>query len=184
MRCPECNSENVQTQAKQYKPKFIGSIVLICGGIGLMFFGVGAIVGVIIGAIIGAIVDSTIPTSYQSVMVCQDCGYVSQPLTKTKLGTEQHPLFCNPEESNLDIIRNDVVKGTIIVIRVKIDDHPHFDIGDNTTKSLKVTEGVHTVSYEQLNGIGRKNNRGQVSVTVADKKSITISFSRQGLLVK
>ena len=75
-------------------------------------------------------------------------------------------------------------QGTIIVIRVKIDDLPHFDIGDNSTKSLKVTEGVHTVSYEQLNGIGRKNNRGQVSVTVADKKSITFSSSRQGLLVK
>ena len=184
MKCPKCNSENVQVQSKEYKPKLTVPIILVCGGIGLMFFGVGAIIGVIIGAIIAAIVNSVIPQTYQSVMVCQNCGYVSQPLTKTKLGTEQHPLFCDPAESNLEVIRNDVDKGTIVVIRVKVDDYPHFDVGDNSTTNLKVPEGVHTVSYEQINGIGRNKNKGQLSVTVGEKQSITLSFTRQGLIVK
>ena len=184
MKCPKCNSENVQIQSKEYKPKLTVPIIMICGGIGLMFFGIGVIVGVIVGAIIAAIVNSVLPQTYQSVMVCQNCGYVSQPLTQTKLGTEQHPLFCDTEESNLEVIRNDIVKGTIIVIRVKVDGYPHFDIGDNSTTNLKVTKGLHTISYEQVNGIGRKKNKGQFIVDVSEKKSITISFSRQGLIVK
>lgn len=184
MKCPKCNSENVQVQSKEYKPKLTVPIIMVCGGFGLMFFGIGVIPGVIIGAIIAAIVNSTLPQTYRSVMVCQDCGYVSQPLTQTKLGTEQHPLFCDSEESNLEIVRNDVVKGTIIVIRVKVDDYPHFDIGDNSTASIKVTEGLHIVHYEQINGIGRKKNKGQLSVVVSEKKSITISFTRQGLMIK
>lgn len=184
MKCPKCNSENVQVQSKEYKPKFIGAIILVCGGIGLMFFGIGAIVGVVLGAIIGVIVDSAVPQTFRSVIVCQDCGYVSQPFTPQKLGTEQHPLFCDPEESNLDVVRNDATKGTIVIIRVKIDDYPHFDIGDNSTTALKVPEGIHTVSYEQMNGIGKDKNRGKMSIEVNDKKTITVSFSRQGLIVR
>ena len=184
MKCPKCNSENVQVQSKEYKPKFIGGIILVCGGIGLMFFGIGAIIGVIIGAIIGAIVDSMVQPALQSVIVCQECGYVSQPFNLKKLGTEQHPLFCDPEESNFDIVRNDVDKGTIVIVRVKIDDYPHFDIGDNSTTPLKVPEGKHTVSYEQINGIGKNKNKGKMFVEVTDKKTITVSFSRQGLIVK
>ena len=188
MKCPKCNSENVQVQSKEYKPKLTVPIIMICGGIGLMFFGVGAIVGVIVGAIIAAIVNSVIPQTHQSVMVCQDCGYVSKPMNQPIMDSNKeslhNPLFCTPEESNLDVVRNDVDKGTIVVIRVKVDDYPHFDIGDNSTKSLKVPEGVHTVSYEQINGIGRNKNKGQLSVTVSEKQSLTISFTRQGLIVK
>lgn len=189
MKCPKCNSEKVQIQAKELKPKMIGACCLTFAGFGLMFLGIiGGILGVVIGLIVGIILNSVMSNTYQSVMVCQDCGYVSKPMnqaiTNPNKGTLSHPLFCNPEESNLDVIRNDVVKGTIIVIRVKVDDYPHFDIGDNSTTSLKVPEGLHTISYEQINGIGRKKNNGQVSVMVNDKKSITISFTRQGLIVK
>lgn len=185
MKCPKCNSENVQIQAKEHKPKMIGACCLMGGGLGLMFLGlIGAIIGVIIGVIVGAILNSVMSNTYQSVMVCQNCGYVSRPITQNPLGTKEHPLFCDPNESNLEVIRNDLDKGTIVVVRVKVDDYPHFDVCDNSTISLKVPEGSHTISYEQLNGIGSKKNRGQLSVTVDDKKSVTISFSRQGLIVR
>ena len=185
MKCPKCNSENVQVQAKEYKPKMVGACCLTLGGFGLILLGIiGAIVGVGIGAVIGLVLNSVMSNTYQSVMICQQCGYVSKPLMQTKMGTEEHPLFCNPEESNLEVIRNDVVKGTIIMIRVKVDNFPHFDIGDNSTASLKVTEGLHTISYEQINGMGRQKNKGQLSVMVSEKKSIAISFTRQGLIVK
>jgi predicted Zn-ribbon and HTH transcriptional regulator len=185
IRCPKCNSENVQIQAKELKPKMIGASCLCFAGFGLMFLGIiGAIIGVAIGLIVGIILNSVMSNTYQSVMVCQNCGYVSKPMSHVKLGTEQHPLFCNPEESNLEVLRNDVDKGTIVIIRVKIDNYAPLDISDNSTTSLKVSEGLHTVSYEQINGIGKNKNRGQLSVTVSEKKSITFSFARQGLLVK
>ena len=185
MKCPKCNSENVQIQAKEFKPKTMGACCLIGTGLGLMFLGIiGAIIGAVIGVIIGAILNSVMSNTFQSVMVCQDCGYVSKPMTQSNAGVAQHPLFCSAEESNLDVVRNDIHKGTIVVIRVKIDDYPHFDILDNTTQNLKVPEGVHTVSYEQINGIGKKKNRGQLSVKVSEKTSVMISFSRQGLIVK
>jgi hypothetical protein len=185
MKCPKCNSENVQIQAKEFKPKMVGACCLTAGGFGCVFLGIiGAIIGAGIGAIVGIILNSVMSNTYQSVMVCQNCGYVSKPITQTTSGTEQHPLFCKPEECNLEVIRNDMAKGTIVVIQVKIDDYAPFNMVDNSTTSLKVTEGVHTISYEQINGIGRKKNKGQLSITVSDKKSITISFTRQGLIVK
>lgn len=185
MKCPNCNSENVQIQAKEHKPKMIGGCCLAGAGLGLMFLGIlGSIIGVVIGAIVGLILNSTMSNTYQSVMVCQNCGYVSNPMTQTTTSTAQHPLFCKPEECNLEVTRNDIAKGTIVVIRVTIDKYAPFDINDNSTISLKVTEGFHMLSYEQVNGIGRKNNKGQLTIKVEDKKSITISFTRQGLIVK
>ena len=77
MNCPRCNSENVQVQSKEYKPKFTGPILLIGGGLGLMFASIiGLIIGVAIGGIVAAIVNSALPTTYKSVVVCQDCGFV------------------------------------------------------------------------------------------------------------
>lgn len=189
MKCPKCNSENVQVQAKEFKPKVIGVSCLTFGGFGGVFLGIiGAFIGAGIGAIVGIILNSVMSNTYQSVMVCQNCGYVSQPMnqpmTQPDNGTLSHPLFSDPEESNLDVIRNDVVKGTIVIIRVKIDNYAPFDVANNSTTCLKVDEGVHTISYEQINGIGRKKNRGQLNITVDEKKSITISFTRQGLIVR
>lgn len=185
MKCPKCNSENVQMQAKEAKLKLAVPCMLMLGGFGSMFLGIfGLLIGAIIGGIIAAIVDSILPTGYQSIMVCQDCGYVSAPLNHTQFGTSQHPLFCQPNESNLDIVRNDVAKGTIVVVRIKIDDYAPFDMGDNLTTYLKLTEGEHVLSYEQINGIGRKKNRGQFNVQVGEKRTVEISFTRQGLIVK
>lgn len=186
MKCPRCNSENVQMQAKEYKPKIIGVACLIGAGFGLMFFGIGAVIGAIVGLIVGIILNSIMSNTYQSVMVCQNCGYVSQPMNQPIAqgngGTLIHPLFCDPEESTLEIIRNDAVKGAVILIRVKIDNHAPFNIGDDSVTSLKLPEGVHTISYEQINGVGRKKNKGQMSVTVGDKASVNMSFAYKGVL--
>jgi predicted nucleic-acid-binding Zn-ribbon protein len=185
MKCPKCNSENVQIQAKEFKPKFVVGACLTLGGIGLVFLGIpGGIIGAGIGAVVGAILDSLASNTYHSVMVCQDCGYTSKPLTNVSRETVSHPLFCDSKESNLDVIRNDIAKGTIIIIRVKIDNYAPFDIADNQTINLKVPDGEHTISYEQINGIGKDKNKGQLSISVNEKKSITFSFSRQGLIVK
>lgn len=189
MKCPKCNSENVQFQAKEVKPQFTTPLCLMFGGIGLIFLSIiGAIIGVVLGLIVGAILSSALPSGQQSIMVCQECGYVmqpkDQPITPPNQTVSSNPLFCNPEESNLDVIRDDVDKGTIVVIQVKVDEYAPFNIFDNTTTTLKVPDGVHTISYEQINGIGKKKNKGQLSIVVNEKKNITFSFTRQGVIVK
>ena len=185
MKCPKCNSENVQVQAKEFKGKFIGACCLAGAGLGLCFLGlVGVIIGLVIGTILGIILNGITSNTYQSVLVCQDCGYVSQPMNETVKLTESHPLYCDSGDGNLDIVRNDIHKGTIVVIRVKVDDYAPIDIMDNSTISLKVSEGIHTISYEQVNGIGKNKNKGQLSISVDEKKNITFSFSRAGLIVK
>ena len=79
MRCSKCNSENVQVQPREYKPKFTAPILMIGAGFGLMFLGIiGLIGGLIIGAIVAVIVHAVIPQTYQSVVVCQDCGFISE----------------------------------------------------------------------------------------------------------
>ena len=79
MNCPRCNSENVQVQSKEYKPKLTGPILMVGGGFGLMFASIiGLVIGVAIGGIVAAIVNSTLPTKYKSVIVCQDCGFVKE----------------------------------------------------------------------------------------------------------
>ena len=79
MKCPKCGSENVQMQAKEYKPKTTGACCLIAVGIGCMILGIpGAIIGAVIGVIAGAILNSLMSNAYRSVMVCQDCGHVTQ----------------------------------------------------------------------------------------------------------
>ena len=181
MKCPKCNSENVQIQAKEVKPNFILPLCLIFGGIGLVIFSIfGAIIGAGLGAVIGLILLAALPAGQQTIMICQNCGYVSQPMNKTQSTTQQHPLFCPQEESNLVVERNDIDKGTVIVVRIKIDDNEPFDIGDNLTVYLKLAEGEHIVCYEQTNG----KNKGQMNVVIGEKKTITFSYTRQGLIVK
>lgn len=78
MKCAKCNSGNVQIQSKEYKPKFTAPILLVFIGFGMMFFGlVGVIGGAIIGLIISVILNAVLPQAYQSVLVCQDCGYTA-----------------------------------------------------------------------------------------------------------
>ena len=59
MKCPKCNSENVQVQPKEYKPKLTVPILMVGGGLGLRFGGIiGAIIGLIIGAVVAGIAHS------------------------------------------------------------------------------------------------------------------------------
>lgn len=77
MKCPKCNSENVQIQAKEVKPKIMGVCCLCFCGLGMFLLGIpGAIIGAIIGIIVGIVLNSVMSNTYQSVMACQDCGYV------------------------------------------------------------------------------------------------------------
>lgn len=102
MKCPKCNSENVNIQAKEVKPKLILPMCLVLGGFGTIFLGIfGTVIGLILGLIIGAILQSVLPSGQQSVMVCQNCGYVSKPIAQKNLNTIQHSLFCSESESNL-----------------------------------------------------------------------------------
>lgn len=77
MKCPKCNSENVQIQSKEYKPKFTIGLLLMGVGFGGVFGGiVGNIIGLLIGLIVAAIVKAVIPKTYQPIMVCQQCGFI------------------------------------------------------------------------------------------------------------
>lgn len=78
MKCEKCNSENVQIQAKEYKPKLAVPVGLTLGGFGMIFLGIiGFLCGFVVGLIIGAIITALVPTRYDSVMICQDCGHSS-----------------------------------------------------------------------------------------------------------
>lgn len=174
MKCPKCNSENVQAQSKEYKPKFTVPIIMVCGGFGLMFFGIGAIVGVIVGAIIAAIVNSAIPQTYHSVMVCQDCGHVSQPfkqpMNQVNTETRSHPLLCTMDECNLVISRTSSSTGALCSIEVTIDGVAPFEIKDGETKYLKVEQGEHQVTYQQVNGMGKDLRKGSVNISISESK--------------
>ncbi len=75
MKCPKCSSENVHLQSKKNTGKIILGIALGLGGIGLMVFSIfGLLIGGALGAIIGLIISAVKP-KYQSIMVCQTCGY-------------------------------------------------------------------------------------------------------------
>ncbi len=178
--CNKCNSNNVQMQAKKTKNTVLLGCVLTLGGFGLMFLGpIGAIIGVVIGLIIGAIISTLMPTQYETIAICQNCGNSFKPVVPTVI---QHPQSSTSNDSNLTITRDDAVKGTIVTIRVTIDNHPPFVINDRMTLNFKVEEGYHQISYEQATGIGKKNNKGQFTVLVKDKSNITFSFTRKGIL--
>ena len=185
MKCPVCGSENTTFQAKEVKLKIAWACFLIGAGLGIFAFGVGALITGPVGFIIGKILEEALPRGYHSVLVCQNCGYTSNAVTPPSTDAKTHPLFCDAENSNLVISRNDVTKGTIVVIRVTVDGYEPIDIKDNQTMNLRLPEGVmHIVSYEQINGIGKKKNRGELRVNVDGRKQhIAISFTRQGLIV-
>ena len=179
--CNKCNSNNVQMQAKKSKNTILLGCVLALGGFGLMFLGpIGAIIGVIIGLIIGAIISALImPTQYETVAVCQNCGNSFKPVVPTVV---QHPQSSTPNDSNLTITRDDAVKGTIVTIRVTINNQNPFIMNDRMTLNFKVEEGYHQISYEQATGIGKKKNKGHFTVLVKDKSDVTFSFTRKGIV--
>lgn len=178
--CNKCNSNNVQMQAKKSKNNILLGCVMLLAGLGLMFLGLlGAIIGFIIGLIIGALLSALMPTQYETVAICQNCGNSFAPIVPTVV---QHPLSANPYDSNLVITRDDAVKGTVVTIRVTIDNHAPFIMTDRMILNFKVEKGSHQISYEQATGIGKKKNKGQFTILVQDKSNITFSFTRKGLV--
>ncbi len=178
--CNKCNSNNVQMQAKKKKNTILLGCVLGLGGFGLMFLGpIGLIIGALLGLIIGAIVSALMQTQYETVAVCQNCGNSFKPVVPTVV---QHPQASTPNDSNLTITRDDAVKGTIVTIRVTIDNQSPFIMQDRATLNFKLEEGYHQISYEQANGIGKKKNKGQFNILVKDKANVKFSFTRKGLL--
>jgi len=184
MKCPKCNSENVQISAKTKKrnPLMLGC-VLGLGGLGLMFLGpLGAILGVIIGLILGWVLKAIVPPSYKTVAVCQSCGYISQSVNQGSVGVTS-PLFCTESESNLVLTRKNASCGSVIGLQLTIDGSNPFMLFDGASVCLKLEKGSHALSYEQLRGLGKKNRKGSLSVNISDdvKQYISIIFTPKGI---
>lgn len=181
MKCPKCTSENTIIQAKEVKPTIILGCCLALGGLGLMLLGiVGLIIGAVMGLIIGAILKAVSSTKYESVLICQDCGCTTKTSNMPNIKT--HSLFCPPNESNFVITRLDETKGTVVNLRVWIDDEP-FDMSNGYKSWLKLDDNVHTLKYEQTNGLDKKNRKGEFPISINYVKEIIFSFTRSGIKV-
>ena len=76
MKCTKCSSENVQAQVVVKKNPIVTAMLLLFGGLGLMFLGIiGGIIGVILGAIIGGIVKGIMGDMQETVFICLECGH-------------------------------------------------------------------------------------------------------------
>lgn len=183
MKCPKCNSENVQIQSKEYKPKFTVPILLVGAGFGTMFLGIiGTILGVIFGAIVAAIVHAVTPQSYQAVMVCQQCGFVGTD--KTIAHAIPNPQFCTMDESNLMVVRKSNSIGSVCRMEIKIDDSAPFFLDNGEVKHLKLATGVHKVAYRQVNGMGKKQRNGLVDVSIDEnRRLVQFDFLQYGVNV-
>lgn len=180
MKCPKCNSENVQVQSKEYKPKFTVPILMVGAGLGLMLAGpVGLIMGLILGVIVAAIVHAVLPQTYQPVVVCQQCGFVG---TTVVAHTTTNPIFCAPSDSNLKILRLSNNTGAVCALGVVIDNLAPFEVGNGDIKFLKLDPGTHKVTYYQKNGMGKSKRKGSVDVVVGEtERSMCFEFLSNGL---
>ena len=87
MKCSKCNSENVQAQVVTKKNTIVIGVVLLLGGLGLMFLGIiGGLIGAVLGWVVGVIIKSFMGDLRETVFVCQDCGntFPSDKLKNTK----------------------------------------------------------------------------------------------------
>lgn len=186
MKCPRCNSENVQMQSKISKAKLTLPICLVCGGLGLIFLSViGLIVGVLVGLLISVIIKSLLPTGYVSVMVCQDCGYVAKPSSQRIAKSDGHPLFSTAENSNLVIVRDNSQVGSAVQLDVLIDGYAPFSIGNDMIVNLLLPDGQHHISYRQASGLGKQNRSGTKDITVSDEKqTVHFVFTAKGIEVR
>ena len=181
MNCPKCNSENVQVQSKEYKPKFTVPILMIGAGFGLVFGGpIGLIIGLILGGIVATIVHAVTPQTYQPVVVCQQCGFVGT--SNTIAHSTSNPLFCNHKDCNLSILRTSNATGSVCALGVKIDNFAPFKVSNGDVMFLKLDPGTHNVTYYQVNGLGKNKRRGSVAVVIGEtKQSMYFEFLPNGI---
>ncbi len=184
MRCPKCGSEHTTINAKEVKPNFTLALCLIFGGIGLMFFGIGAIFGVLIGLLIGLILKSVLPVGYESILVCQSCGHT----TKIKKQTNSSPINTiskeNTDDTNLIISRDNISICSAVVMQIKIDNATIYDLSNGQTIELKLAQGIHKISYLQKNGMGKKYRQGDFEVLVGDDiKVVRFMLTQNGINV-
>lgn len=169
MKCPKCNSENVQVQPKEYKPKFTVPILMVGGGFGLVFGGpIGLLVGLILGGIVAAIVHAMTPQTYRPVVVCQQCGFVGTHTTMNHVAS--NPLFCTQEDCNLSIVRTVGSVGSVLRMGVKIDNFPPFEVSNGDIKFLRLEPGTHGVTYYQVDGFGKDKRNGFVDIVIDGNK--------------
>ena len=184
IKCPKCGSEQTTITAKEVKPNFTLGLCLLFGGIGLMFFGVGAIVGVLIGLILGLILKSVLPVGYESILVCQSCGHTA----KIKNTINSSPVNTTSEESidnfNLIISRDNLSLASAVVMQIKIDNTTIYDLANGQTIKLNLAQGTHKISYLQKNGMGKKQRQGDFETLVGDNvKVVRFALTQNGVNV-
>ena len=187
MKCPRCNSENIQMQTREGKGLSFVLFALIFGGIGLMFLSVvGLVLGALLGCVIGAIVKAALPKHNETVAVCQGCGYTSEPIPQGLPSQGGHPLFSTYADCNLSITRENSFTGSAIFLVIRIDNHKPFNISNGMTVNLKLENGPHKISYEQGGGLGKKNRQGCVDLIAGNgiKQHMILTFTQTGLDVK
>lgn len=180
MKCAKCNSENVQIQSKEYKPKFTAPILLVFIGFGMMFFGlVGVIGGAIIGLIISVILNAVLPQAYQSVLVCQNCGYTA--ICKGESVSNSQAI----ENFNLAVIREPSKTGSRVLLSIRVDDRPIIDVANGKSVYYTLERGKHTIFFQQKSGIGSAKRTGAISVEILEnqKTYVHIAFTKNGVSV-
>ena len=193
MKCPRCQSENVQVQSKEYKPKLTVPILMVGAGFGLVFGGlIGAVIGLVIGGVVAAIVHAVTPQTYRPVVVCQQCGFIGNGTTVASVNPTPAPTPAHspvpssePEERNFSVVRTSSSVGTVCKLGIRIDDSIAFELGNGEVKSFHLTPGTHKVTYYQINGMGKDKRNGSVNVNIGEnKRSLRFYFLHNGLDVK
>lgn len=184
MKCPRCNSENIQMQTREGKGLSIILFALMFGGFGLMFLSVvGLVLGALLGLVIGAIIKAALPKHNETVAVCQSCGYTSEPIPQGLPSQGGHSLFSTDADGNLCITRENSFIGSAIFLVIRIDNNKPFNISNGMTVKLKLEEGPHKIVYEQGRGMGKKNRQGCIDLSVAEgtKYNLSLTFTKTGL---
>lgn len=184
MRCAHCDSHNIQVQSHPIKGLPVIPFALILGGFGMMLYSIiGLILGALIGCIIGAVAKSLIPQKYETVAVCQNCGYTSEIVSQELSAIENHPLIASFDECNLIVTRNNSPTGSLIELSVEIDNAAPIYLSNNMTVYLRLENGMHKVHYEQIGGIGKKNRKGDIDLFAdsGTKQYFNLTFTKTGL---
>lgn len=184
MKCPQCNSENIQMQSQPGKSLPVVGFVLAFGGFGLMFLGIlGAIIGAVLGAIIGSIVKACVSPKYETVAVCQSCGYTSSPADLQYAQSTIEPVTQNSAHSTLTVSRRSAATGSVINMLIQVDERPPFTLSNGAFRNIILEEGEHQIKYEQQNGLGKSNRQGVLSVCAAPGAhySLVLMLTERGL---